>query len=629
MKINNKKIIVPTLTIAMACALVGSIAGSVAWYQYSTRATSFITGTTAGSSRNLQIATELVDDELTNNIDDEHWGYHYTEDAKNEFAPTTIKFNDNDVVDGFVSHPVYQHFDNWIVSDDSNFFSYDLYFQSIDEENHREELDVFLTAFDLRLDGADVAAESMIEKSLRVELVPYTFDGADWNKGQSRILSKDGGTTITSDYLNLNKKDNAIMDHDGFAADDSEGVARKYKAGLSYKAVVLEENEELDNYYLDSALTNPAFSNEYNAVEGDDANTLKLFTDAKLTVAANNFHTVEGHENDPGTDLFLDQECQNPAPNPLTADGTYFKAGVAAGTYYRDYTPFAGTAGVDLGAGLYTDIELQHPAVVNSDGKLNASGDYFKKNLADGLTTYYIYNDLSDSYESIAYDTILNSDDNPYQFDNKGVENANALIKTSGEYAVKLTVKVWLEGWQQGNSVSETLTLGQDGTGYYSDSACTTPATNSHQVVKVDGDSEEGLFQDAALTTPAVGKHLHHAAEGENGAEYYTDEAMTIHATNYLAVESHVGDDPNGLYQDTACTIPVVQNPEHKVAYDGTYYKVGVAAGDYYVAGVAAGTYYAEGVEAGNYYSKGYIWDANTIGTKFNLGLRFGVEADK
>ena len=37
MKKNLSKVIVPTLAIAIGAAIAGSISGTVAWYQYSTR----------------------------------------------------------------------------------------------------------------------------------------------------------------------------------------------------------------------------------------------------------------------------------------------------------------------------------------------------------------------------------------------------------------------------------------------------------------------------------------------------------------------------------------------------------------------------------------------------------------
>ena len=52
---NKKKIVVSALAIAMGAALAGSISGSVAWYQYSTKAAAQIAGTSAGTIGELEI----------------------------------------------------------------------------------------------------------------------------------------------------------------------------------------------------------------------------------------------------------------------------------------------------------------------------------------------------------------------------------------------------------------------------------------------------------------------------------------------------------------------------------------------------------------------------------------------
>jgi|GEM_PF-1184727 len=63
MKINKAKMMVSTLAIIAGAATVGSISGTVAWFQYNTRVTAAYVGTTASVSRNLQIR-----------INDEHVG---------------------------------------------------------------------------------------------------------------------------------------------------------------------------------------------------------------------------------------------------------------------------------------------------------------------------------------------------------------------------------------------------------------------------------------------------------------------------------------------------------------------------------------------------------------------------
>ena len=55
MKFNFKNIVVPALAIVAGASLAGSVAGSVAWYQYTTRTTAAYVGTAVSATRNLQI----------------------------------------------------------------------------------------------------------------------------------------------------------------------------------------------------------------------------------------------------------------------------------------------------------------------------------------------------------------------------------------------------------------------------------------------------------------------------------------------------------------------------------------------------------------------------------------------
>ena len=67
MKTNNKKkMIVTSLSVAMAAALVGSISGTVAWYQYSTRASASMVSVAAGTSRDLQVSRTGADGSFSN-----------------------------------------------------------------------------------------------------------------------------------------------------------------------------------------------------------------------------------------------------------------------------------------------------------------------------------------------------------------------------------------------------------------------------------------------------------------------------------------------------------------------------------------------------------------------------------
>ena len=87
MKINNK-ILVSALAIAMGATLAGSISGTVAWYQYSTRAQAAFIGTSVGASENLEIKVGSSDwmDELNSTLVSSNLNSGYTDD---EIEPIT------------------------------------------------------------------------------------------------------------------------------------------------------------------------------------------------------------------------------------------------------------------------------------------------------------------------------------------------------------------------------------------------------------------------------------------------------------------------------------------------------------------------------------------------------------
>lgn len=228
---NSKKIVVSTLALAMGAALVGSISGSVAWYQYSTRVTTAISGTSTGSSRNLQIASsELADlvDPAANG-----WGYNIAPAAHTSMNPVTPVFNDSGVATGdFKRQPVYQYFTTgWKDADNDDVISYDMYLQAV-ENGSRVALPVYLTGYQISLTQNSNAVDNVIKDALRVQITPITWN-AEANEGNGAfvdgdpiLLSNKGGATTIAGKLDLNN--NGLLDKDGFYADDSTGVEKEY-----------------------------------------------------------------------------------------------------------------------------------------------------------------------------------------------------------------------------------------------------------------------------------------------------------------------------------------------------------------------------------------------------------------
>ena len=181
MKINNKKITIVSLALAMGAALAGSVSGSVAWYQYSTRAAAQMTGTSAGTSRNLQIS-----------LDGSSWA-QFVDKGAQDLTPVSAIVGTDGGVSSFVGHPVYQYAKLPAVTE--GYLEYSLYLQCLDADKtnttpHQVAKDVYVTKFDI----VNLAGDDDITSAVRVAI-----------EGDSKkVYSVAGGDTLTSGQLDLN-----------------------------------------------------------------------------------------------------------------------------------------------------------------------------------------------------------------------------------------------------------------------------------------------------------------------------------------------------------------------------------------------------------------------------------------
>ena len=240
----NKKIIVSTLALAMGAALAGSVSGTVAWFQYSTRAQAAYIGTTAHCSEALEIQATAVGADA----DPDAWktellaadvatasaatGTNLTpitsgEVAKNAALPKVVTTPDdpttNDVDEtvygtdpAFYANPIYQHFayNEWQKADSSNYVQFDLHLRVRDVNGASTASmlakDVFLANLSIvSLDydeTNDAYSTSSLDlyKSVRVHLA-YGEAGALFaNDGANSDVAADINTIVSS-KLDLNQ----------------------------------------------------------------------------------------------------------------------------------------------------------------------------------------------------------------------------------------------------------------------------------------------------------------------------------------------------------------------------------------------------------------------------------------
>ena len=238
---NAKKVVVSVLALAMGAGIAGSISGSIAWYQYSTRTTAQLQGVSAGTSRNLQVRIadnsygqdgDWVQDLSVEDIN------AYVLNLYNENNPTSIKLNPatiqtsnkannsalaerndgtelapNNVLD-FRGHPVYQYGDlpkagktfGEGTATSFNYVQIPLQFRVIEDGNDIQKAVYLVDANFLK--GSNQSED--ITSALRVHIS---------NGTENYLMSKATASTNVSGALDLNK--NNKLDRDEFTGADT------------------------------------------------------------------------------------------------------------------------------------------------------------------------------------------------------------------------------------------------------------------------------------------------------------------------------------------------------------------------------------------------------------------------
>lgn len=208
----SRRLMLASISSVAGMSLIGSIFGTVAWYQYSTRATASIMGSDASVSENLQITlgdgttnpnwkTDLTRSDIYNYVKNTTGD---SEKALSVKAVTNVGTRENNYVLGnedslgtFYSHPVYQYADysswNTVTEVEGNYVTFPLSFKVVTNGNVPEGgLSLYLADLKIVQDGTE---GKDITDAVRVHFSSTT------NK---LLLSKNGGTVTTHGELDLN-----------------------------------------------------------------------------------------------------------------------------------------------------------------------------------------------------------------------------------------------------------------------------------------------------------------------------------------------------------------------------------------------------------------------------------------
>lgn len=261
MKINNK-ILVSALAIAMGATLAGSISGTVAWFQYSTRVQGAYVGASAHCSEMLEVKvgssawlTDLPSSTMNSNK---------VEDSGTDMIPisTGALAKNAALPANFYKNPIYQITDSskWGNATIANYVQFNMSFhvKDVDGANSASYLAKNLYLIDLTVvssNGADLT------KAVRVHFATSTGNKLFANDG----TTAEEVTTATNGTLDLNN--NGVLDKAPGYEWDSRGDAITYGAGsqVAYNASgtdILADDSDPNNVVANQGLIGAIPGNE-------------------------------------------------------------------------------------------------------------------------------------------------------------------------------------------------------------------------------------------------------------------------------------------------------------------------------------------------------------------------------
>lgn len=253
MKIKKKSIIIPAFALLIGASLAGSISGTVAWYQFSTRASAAYVGVSGGTVGNLKLrlGTTVEDNEwLTRLTFDDVANYLASSDYGSSVLPITSGAMDKDAslnrdgVDGddFYLNPIYGQkgaYANWQKADKANYVKIPLQLCYVERDGIKEggadakyiAKEVFLSDLLIQEDHTnadyDNGPRADLSDAIRFHISAFK-DGADEDQKVNRLISKKGGTTLTNGKLDLNGDGILDAEYDsdkyGFGGNDATDI---------------------------------------------------------------------------------------------------------------------------------------------------------------------------------------------------------------------------------------------------------------------------------------------------------------------------------------------------------------------------------------------------------------------
>ena len=267
MKTRKTKLAAILLSSARGLAFIGSIGGTIAWYQYSTLATAAVSGSSAKCTENLQVAvgtgegltfkSSLTTNDIANYLKTTR--AKADQDTVTVLKPVTAGNQDkNAELNGLKSNPVYQHgpYTDWEAAVNTDYVTFPLTFRVLDIDGNSGNTllnrDSKLGLSDITIEGKDVAGNEAEGKTDISSAIRVHFSSQNGAADVNRLVSKTGVETVTHGPLDLNgdgaddtmakyEWDNSSTAIDYGSADSKETsysalkISEKDTDGINYK----------------------------------------------------------------------------------------------------------------------------------------------------------------------------------------------------------------------------------------------------------------------------------------------------------------------------------------------------------------------------------------------------------
>ena len=290
---------IPAFALLIGASLAGSITGTVAWYQYSTRVNAAYVGVSGGTSGNLQMrikgynALNPTNDGWVSRItfgDIETYLASTAEEYGKTIVPITSGNMDKDgaLPTNFYGNPLYgksgASYDTWQVAKEENYVFIPLELRYVERDGTKEagedekniEKEVFLSELLIQEDKENTTdVKEDLSDAIRFHISSYS--SAAPTVKTNRLISKNGGTTATNGKLDLDADgilDKAYIggaDKYGFDGTALADVVYGTGSQVAYRGLDADDQAGQAYYLADGTAASDA--NVYSMiVESDDTN---------------------------------------------------------------------------------------------------------------------------------------------------------------------------------------------------------------------------------------------------------------------------------------------------------------------------------------------------------------------